>query len=203
MKYHLRRYFLENHTNKGYYVKLDIHHYFQSTPHQKLKEIVAKRIVQPDFQKRVFEIIDSFKDERSEEEITNDPFGSRGIGLGSQCSQLLQLLYLDELDHLIKEKFHVAHYLRYMDDMVVLVRSKEEATDLLQKIREYLEQERGLELNPKSRIGRIEDGFELLKVRYFLKERGAIRTKILRKTLNREVRRLTTILKLFSKGEIP
>ena len=131
MKYHLRKYFLENHTNKGYYVKLDIHHYFQSTPHQKLKEIVAERIVQPDFQKRVFEIIDSFKDERPQEEISHDEFGERGIGLGSQCSQLLQLLYLDELDHLIKEKFHVAHYLRYMDDMIILVSSKEEATSLL------------------------------------------------------------------------
>lgn len=57
-------------------------------------------------------------------------------------------------------------------------------------------------MNPKSRIGRIEDGLEFLKVRYFLKEHGAIRTKISRKTLNREVRRLTTILKLFSKGKI-
>jgi hypothetical protein len=89
-----------------------------------------------------------------------------------------------------------------MDDMVILVRSKEEAINLLQKIREYLEKERGLELNPKSRIGRIENGLEFLKARYFLKERGAIRTKISRKTLNREVRRLTTILKLFSKGKI-
>ena len=89
-----------------------------------------------------------------------------------------------------------------MDDMVILVRSKEEAINLLQKIREYLEKERGLELNPKSRIGRIENGLEFLKARYFLKERGAIRTKISRKTLNREVRRLTTILKLFSKGKV-
>lgn len=89
-----------------------------------------------------------------------------------------------------------------MDDMIILVSSKEEARILLQKVKEYLEKERGLELNPKSSMGRIEDGFEFLKVRYFLREQGAIRTKISRKTLNRENRRLTTILKLFYKGKI-
>ncbi len=89
-----------------------------------------------------------------------------------------------------------------MDDMLIMVRDKEEAKDLLSKVKKYIESERGLELNPKSRIGRIEDGFEFLKVRYFLKKQGAIRTKISRKTLNREARRLTAILKLFFKEKI-
>lgn len=83
MKYHLREYFKENHTNHGWCLKLDIKQYFKSTPHGKLKEIVKKYVQEPHFQQHVIQIIDSFADSRSIIEIAADPFGERGIGLGS------------------------------------------------------------------------------------------------------------------------
>ena len=50
-----------------------------------------------------------------------DSFGEVGLGLGSQVSQLLALFYLNELDHIIKEKFHIKAYIRYMDDFIIIV----------------------------------------------------------------------------------
>jgi len=86
VKYHLHRYFVENKTSEGYCVKLDIRHYFNSTSRRILKEKVLKTVKEPHFCEHVCKIIDSFDDPRPKAEIEADPFGSRGIGLGSQCS---------------------------------------------------------------------------------------------------------------------
>lgn len=75
----------------------------------------------------IYEVIDSFKDTRPQAEIDADLFGERGIALGSHLSQLLQLMYLDGFDHYVKERLRVRHYVRYMDDMLMLVPTKEEA----------------------------------------------------------------------------
>jgi len=61
----------------------------------------------------------------------------------------LQLLYLNDFDHFVKEKLKIKHYLRYMDDMIMIVRTKEEAEALKAKCKVELEKI-GLELNPKS-----------------------------------------------------
>lgn len=201
MKYHLNKYFHENNTNEGYYLKLDIHHYFESTPHEELKKIVKYYIREENFQKIVFDIIDSFDDKRSDKEIKLDPFGKRGIGLGSQCSQLLQLLYLNDVDHYIKEQLKVAHYIRYMDDMILLARTKEHANFLLQKIKEILER-KGLTLNKKSKISRIQDNIQFCKIIYKLSKSGKIKTKVVRKTFNREIRRIRKYKQLLKDGKI-
>lgn len=117
---HLSRYFREHHTNKGFYLKLDIKKYFDSTPHELLKQVVRKHIKDPDFYRHVANIVDSFEDSRPDEEVAKDPFGKRGVGLGSQISQLLQSLFLSELDHKIKEEFRIKYYVRYMDDMILV-----------------------------------------------------------------------------------
>lgn len=47
--------------------------------------------------------------------------------MGNQTSQYLALLYLSDIDHYIKEKLNIKHYLRYMDDLLLIVQTKEEA----------------------------------------------------------------------------
>lgn len=201
MKYHLTQYFKDNKTNKGYYLKLDIRHYFESTPHEKLKKIVAYYIKELHFQEHVFKIIDSFEDKRSEDQIKLDPFGKRGIGLGSQCSQLLQLLYLNDLDHYIKEQLKIKHYLRYMDDIVMFINTKEDAKIIWDKIEMFLKK-KGLELNQKSKISRIEDNVQFCKVIYKLSSSGKVKTKVVRKTFNKERRKLRKYKELLKDNKI-
>ena len=51
--------------------------------------------------------------------------GDKGIGLGSQVSQITELAVLDDLDHYIKERLRIKHYLRYMDDFILIHEDKE------------------------------------------------------------------------------
>ena len=199
---HLREFFKENNREVcGYYLKLDIKKYFESTPHNLLKQIVKNKIKEPHFVERVFQIIDSFKDKRAEEEIKNDEFGERGVGLGSQISQLLQLLYLSDLDHYIKEQLKVSHYIRYMDDMLLFVKTKEEVEYFLNKIKIFVKN-KGLKLNHKSKIGKISDGITYMKIRYTLHENGKIKKHCCRKTFSREIRRLNKFKRLYIEGKI-
>lgn len=59
-----------------------------------------------------------------------------GLTLGSYLNLWLALFYLNDMDHEIKEKFGVKFFLRYVDDMLILTKTKRQA----KKIREYIEQ---------------------------------------------------------------
>lgn len=48
--------------------------------------------------------------------IIDSTEGNVGIPIGNQTSQLFALLYLDGLDHFVKEKLGIKYYGRYMDD---------------------------------------------------------------------------------------
>ena len=56
------------------------------TPHETLKWYVRRYVEDEDMYRHVCMIVDSFDDRRPTEEIEKDPFGKRGIGLGSQIS---------------------------------------------------------------------------------------------------------------------
>ena len=64
--------------------------------------------------------------------------GTRGLPIGNLTSQMLALLHLDPLDHLIKEVWKVDGYGRYVDDMVLIDRSKEKLLQVRGKIEEWL-----------------------------------------------------------------
>ena len=52
-------------------------------------------------------------------EFEGDKTG-RGVPIGNQTSQIFGMFYLDKLDRMIKEKFRVKIYSRYMDDFVIV-----------------------------------------------------------------------------------
>ena len=74
--------------------------------------------------------------------------GTCGLPIGNLTSQLLALLHLDPLDHLIKEVWLIEGYGRYVDDMVLIDRSKEMLLAVRQKIDNWLQQ-RGHRLHPR------------------------------------------------------
>lgn len=163
LKCHLQRYFRKNGKN-GYILKVDIHDFFGSTRHDVAKEAVDKRVSDPWAKMMVHEIIDSF------DHIAPD----RGIGLGSQVSQLIQLAVLDDLDHIIKEQLHIKHYVRYMDDMILIHSSRTHLKYCLEKITEHLT-ERGFELNErKTGIQPLKHGVKFLGFRFSLSDSGKV-----------------------------
>lgn len=193
LKWHLRQHFREVGSNDGYYLKLDVKKFFDSTPHSLLKELVSRKIKEKHFCMHLHEIIDSFRDNRSPEAIAADRYAPRGIGLGSQISQLLQLLYLDQFDHFVKEQLHAKHYIRYMDDMVFIVKSKQEANAIMHQAAMQLAKLQ-LSLNQKAKIGQVKDGLTFLKTVFKLKKTGHVKTKVIAKSIGREQHRLKVLV---------
>lgn len=114
----LQRMYRETGTNSGYGVHLDIKKYFPSTPKELAKRIDRLYIRDDRFIPYLDQAIESSIDKRSIEEIQNDPFGERGIGLGSPINQINQVAILDSLDKELK-KF-CKYYERVMDDILIL-----------------------------------------------------------------------------------
>lgn len=71
-----------------------------------------------------------------------------GFVPGSQLLQIAGISLLNPLDHYIKERLHVKHYARYMDDFLLLFGTLEEAEYALDEIKKKLG-EYGFEVNEK------------------------------------------------------
>ena len=74
--------------------------------------------------------------------------GKKGLPIGNLTSQLLALLYLDELDHLVTEAWGVEHFGRYVDDMALVHPSSQHLLDVRNLIIRYLAK-LNLRLHPK------------------------------------------------------
>jgi retron-type reverse transcriptase len=127
----------------SYYVlKCDVSKFFPSIDHAILKQQVRRSIRD----KKVLALIDTII--QSHESAEQDGIG---IPIGALTSQLFANIYLDPLDHYLKEQCGVKFYARYMDDFVILHKDKECLHKLLAKIETFL-YDHHLNLNPKTGI---------------------------------------------------
>ena len=180
LKYLLQRHWRQ-YGNNGWVLNVDIKNYFGSTPHWVAKQTVAERVDNPWVRNYVFMLIDSFHG------ITGD---HRGIGLGSQISQLIQLAVLDKLDHILKEKMHMKVYIRYMDDIKIVSNDRQKLVECLRIIEDYLA-ERDLCLSPKKTyIAPLSDGIRFLGFRYRLTDSGFVTMSLDDRKLPKERRKL-------------
>lgn len=187
MKTHLQKYY-RKHGSDGWVLKCDIHHYFAETSHEVAKATVRKRVDDDGIYKYVCQIIDSFG-------------GDKGIGLGSQVSQLVQIAVLDDLDHFIKERLHIKYYIRYMDDFILIHPDKEYLKFCLTEIKKKLNGI-GLSLNKKTQIFPISQGVKWLKWKYILTDTGKVLMKPERCKVKREKRRFKRLLKLYREHRV-
>jgi len=168
-----------------YCLKGDIKKFFPSIDHAALKRIIRRRIACSDTLNLIDTIIDS----------TGDP---RGLPIGSLTSQLWANVYLNELDHHLKDVFHVQYYIRYMDDFVVFHNNKRYLRDLLGEITEYLDDPLRLTLNGKTQIFPIRPrsvdflGYRIWPTHRLLRKGNVRRTK----------RKLRKYSRLFAEGAI-
>ena len=68
-------------------------------------------------------------------EIIYSNEGKCGLAIGNYTSQMFANIYLNEVDQYIKHKLHCKYYFRYMDDSIILIRTKEGAKQILEKIK--------------------------------------------------------------------
>lgn len=113
-----------------YMLKCDIKKYFASIDHLILKQMIRQRIADPD----VLWLCDSIIDGSNEQEFVKDYFPGddlltplerrKGLPLGNLTSQFFANIYLNSLDHYVKEMLRAKHYVRYVDDFIIAANSK-------------------------------------------------------------------------------
>jgi RNA-directed DNA polymerase len=113
-----------------YVLKCDIRKYFPSIDHEILKSRLRRKIGC----KGTLWLLDTLIDSSNLQQEAIDWFPGddllsplsrrRGLPIGNQTSQFLGNVYLDALDHFIKEKLLVRRYIRYVDDFVLLADDK-------------------------------------------------------------------------------
>lgn len=92
----------------------------------------------------------------------------KGMPLGALTSQLFANVYLDPLDHFIKERLGAKFYLRYLDDFVILHDSRQQLERYKSEIEQFAANELKLGLHPqKTSILPLHHGVRLLGFRIF------------------------------------
>jgi hypothetical protein len=169
----------------GYVLKADIKKFFYSIVHVTLYEKVKKQLSKLDDNELIdftewliWEIIDS----------TECP----GIPIGNQTSQLFALLYLNDLDHLIKDKMGIKIYGRYMDDFYIIHEDKSALKELLKIIDAHVNKI-GLTLNRKTQIFPLRHGIDFLGFRTYLTDNG----KVIRRVRKNSVQNMKKKIKEF------
>jgi len=109
---------MSNIRTKFFFLKIDISKYFASIQHKILKQ----KLLRCGFEERELQLMFAFIDSSNFETGV-------GLPLGNQTSQWFALLYLDEIDRLIKEKLKIKFYIRYMDDLILIHQNKTKLRD--------------------------------------------------------------------------
>ena len=156
-----------------YVLKADIKKFFPSVDHEIAKRLVARKIKD----RRVLALLGQIIDSSSGQEPVIDwfpgddlftPLGRRrGIPIGNQTSQFLANVYLDPLDHFVKERLGAKGYVRYVDDFLVFSDDKAQLGEFRRAIAGFLHGLR-LRLHPrKNVIAPVADGIRFVGYRVF------------------------------------
>ena len=87
-----------------------------------------------------------------------------GIPIGNLLSQLYALIYLNPLDRFVKQTLKVKHYVRYVDDFILIGLSLAQCFEYRDRIEQFLHEELHLSLS-KSTILRIRKGINFVGYR--------------------------------------
>lgn len=86
-----------------------------------------------------------------------------GLPIGNYSSQFLANVYLDPLDQFIKHQLRARHYLRYVDDLLLLDRDPNRLQMWEAAINDFLRDRLALDLNPNARkLAPVNNGIDAL-----------------------------------------
>ena len=112
---------------------------------------------------------------------------------GNYTSQMFANIYLNEVDQFIKHKLHIKYYCRYLDDSIVIVKTKKEAICALEQIKKFLQYNLKLELNKKTQIFKSKQGvnfcgYKINEYRLKIRDKG-------KKKLKKKVKKLEELVR--------
>ena len=159
----------------AYYLKADISNFFVSIQKDILEKLILRRVTEPWWAELSKVILhhDPTKDvhiKGSRWLLKQMPphkslFNAKGHGLpiGNLSSQFFANVYLNELDQYAKHELKIKHWIRYVDDILVLDREGLELNNYVPQIDTFIRQNLKLHLHPnKVEINRVDRGFKML-----------------------------------------
>lgn len=186
-----------------YVLKCDVEKYFPSIDHAILKGLISRKIKCPD----TLWLVDTVIDHSNEQEPRDiyfegddlfTPFErKRGLPIGNLTSQFFANIYLNGLDHFVKERLSVKGYVRYVDDFVLFGDDRDELSGARLEIEHLLRQLRLLIHPIKSQLFETKLGVDFVGYR-ILGDRVRVRNANLR----RSRKRLRSLAARYSRGEV-
>jgi len=104
----------------------------------------------------------------------------RGIPIGNLTSQFFANVFLNPLDHLVKETLQCRFYIRYCDDFVIFDNDKRRLNECLENLTEGLTPLRLKLQERKCRVYRVEEGVDFLGYRVWPSHRRLRRSNGIR-----------------------
>ena len=162
-----------------YILKMDIKKYFENIHKDILYEILQRKIKDKKILWLTKEIIYSNNEKT-------------GLPIGNYTSQMYANIYLNELDQYVKHNLKCKYYFRYMDDGIILLKTKEKAKEILEAIQKFLKEKLKLELNQKTQIFKNKQGvnfcgYKINEYRLKIRDKGKRRLKKKIKSLKEKV----------------
>jgi RNA-directed DNA polymerase len=155
----------QNWSRPAYYLKLDLANFFVSIDKRVLWQQIAAKVTEPWWQQLTHTIL--FHDPRQDYELRgasqlinlvppHKRLGSQpahlGLPIGNLSSQFFANIYLDALDQHVKHRVHARHYIRYVDDFILLHDSPQWLNAALADIDAFLPRELHVRLNTSKTI---------------------------------------------------
>jgi retron-type reverse transcriptase len=177
-----------------YVFQADVERYFPSIDHPVLKGLLARKVKDPDVLWLAGLVIDH---SNPQEEVQrwfpgDDLFvpgeRRRGLPLGNQTSQFFANVYLDPLDHFVRDHLGAGGYVRYVDDFLVFADDKTFLGEVRRRVVDFLA---GLRLRlhaSKNAVLPVTEGIRFLGFRVFRSHRRLAPENVWR--FRRRLRRL-------------
>ena len=164
-----------------YILKMDIKKYFENINKNIVYEILQRKIKD----KKVLWLT---------KEILYSNNGENNLPIGNYTSQMFANIYLNELDQYVKHKLKGKYYFRYMDDAILIRKTKEETKQDLESIRSFLKDNLKLELNKKTQIFKNKQGvnfcgYKINEYRLKIRDKGKRKLKRKVKKLEEKVKK--------------
>lgn len=155
----------QNWSRPAWYLKCDLANFFVSIDKNILREHLARRVTEPWWLWLTDTIL--FHDPRENaivqsapqrlalipphKSLFNQPAG-KGLPIGNLSSQFFANVYLDVLDQYAKHRLRARHYIRYVDDFVLLHESPQWLNEAHAAIEAFLPEKLAALLNPTKTI---------------------------------------------------
>lgn len=162
---HAVRSITQNWALPAYYLKMDLANFFVAINKRILRAQLARKVTEPWWMALADTIL--MHDPRTDVDLRGDAAllqcvpahkslfnapPNTGLPIGNLSSQFFANVHLDALDQFCKHQLKARHYVRYVDDFIILHQSPQWLNDARARIDAWLPQHLGAQLNPSKTI---------------------------------------------------